>query len=105
MEEIGIQLAELNVFLDSFNATIYLILGFAICGALAIWAFCQKKDLFPYLMVVPVALVYGLSLASSSENGSALWVGGVIIAIIGTACLFKAVMVGFEKVRARRRQG
>ncbi len=67
--------------------------------ALAFW----KNNLFLYALAMPVSMVYGLSLATDAVSGSSLWVTGIIIAIIGTYCLFKVVMIGLEDVKARRK--
>lgn len=71
----------------------------ALIIALVFW----QRTLFLYMLAVPVCMVYGLSLAANSDNGSSLWVSGIIVAVIGTYCLFKAVMLGLEDYRARRK--
>lgn len=70
----------------------------ALIVALAFW----KQNLFLFLLTVPVSTVYGLTLAADEESGSPIWVAGIIIAIIGTYCLFKVVMMGLERAKERR---
>jgi len=82
----GIEDAE-NNFLSFF------IILFVLC-----FAFWQKQ-VFLYIISVPAALVYGLSLAGQTEEGSALWVLGITIAVIGVYSLFKAVLIGVQTTR------
>lgn len=70
----------------------------ALIVALVFW----QRNLFLYTLVVPVCMVYGLTLAADNTNGSPLWVSGIIVAIIGTYCLFKVVMMGLESFKAKR---
>jgi len=75
------------------------LLVVALVIALVFW----QRTLFLYMLAVPVSMVYGLTLAADSDNGSSLWVAGIIIAVIGTYCLFKAVMMGLETYKARQK--
>ncbi len=50
-----------------------------------------KKSLFLYLMAAPVAIIYGLSLTDGEVQGSARWVAGIVLAIIGTAYIYEVL--------------
>jgi len=52
----------------------------------------QQKNVFIYLLAVPVDFLYGLSFAASNTVGSAAWVIGVVVAIIGTFILFRVAV-------------
>lgn len=61
----------------------------------------SEKGLFLYIVSAPVAIVYGLSLASGEPVYSFLWVAGVAIAIIGTYFIYKVAVMGFAAIRKR----
>lgn len=60
-------------------------------------AFGQKSWVL-YALASPVGVVYGLSLATGADN-NALWVVGVVIAIIGTYLLYRIIIaaLGWRK--------
>jgi len=58
----------------------------ALITALAIW---KRDSIFLRIIAAPVLIIYGLSLADGATGtGTALWVAGVIVAIIGTSFIF-----------------
>jgi len=73
-----------------------LIVAFII--ALVFW----QRTLFLYILAMPVCMVYGLTLAADNTTQSSLWVSGIIVAVIGTYCFFKAVMMGIEDYKRRK---
>ncbi len=79
---------------------LFSVIVIALIMALVFW----QRNIFLYILGCPVALVYGLSLASDSTQGSPLWVAGISVAIIGTYCLFKVAMLGLEELRSSRRK-
>lgn len=64
---------------------------------LALW----QKSLFLYMMASPLCVVYGLGVADGHEIGSALFVGGVVIIVIGVYCLVRAALIGFGLIKGR----
>jgi len=67
--------------------------------ALTFW----QKSLFLYALMCPVCIVYGLSLTAGELTSSPLWMAGIAVAIIGTYCLFKVVLLGLEGTKVRRK--
>lgn len=72
-----------------------------LAGVITALAFTQR-NIFLYCITVPVNVTYGLYLASGSTAGSVLWVEGLVIAIIGTFCLYRAVEMGLATAREKR---
>jgi len=108
MEEIATQLGNWVTWLEGdfltllqtiLSSVIGLFLVLAIT-ALAFW----QRNVFLYLLAAPVNLVYGLSTAASSVVNSAMWVIGVIIAIIGTFCLFRVALDQYSEIKSRARK-
>ncbi len=97
-ENVGIIGSALSTFLTGVLPIVEAIWQFLIAGAIIGLAF-WRKNIFLYILATPVSLVYGLGLASENEVKSLLWVAGVIIALIGTYCLIKVAMAGFERIR------
>lgn len=64
---------------------------FGLVLGITVLAFWQKNP-FLYLLAFIVDMIYGLSLGASNDVNSAMWVAGVIVAIIGTFCLFRVVV-------------
>ena len=95
--------AQAEVLADAQEAStedyIALLLVAFVTG-LAFW----QRSIFLYSITAPLNLVYGLSLATEQTNGTALWVAGLIVAIIGTFCLMKAVSMGFSEIKLRLRR-
>lgn len=93
-----------DIIADSIISVAESFLLFIIVAALLALAFWQKS-LFLYILACPVGLVYGLSLASGETPKSPMWVAGVVIAIIGTSCLYKVVIAGLEGmgIKVRRK--
>lgn len=85
----------MSVLIDAFTALAVV----AAITALAFW----RDNLFLYALAVPVTMVYGFTLAAGEANGSPLWIGGIIIAIIGMYCLFKVATMGLGEIKARRK--
>jgi len=67
---------------------------------IAMW----QRSLFLYAITSPLTIFYGLSLAIDNEVNTPLWVAGIVVAIIGMYCLFKAVMIGFNLVKSRGKE-
>jgi len=88
MEEIGIQFGVFNGILESWAALFFML---SIIIALNVLAFCQK-NVFIYLVVAPATLVFGLYFASVADVASSQWAAGVVVAIIGTFCIFRVVI-------------
>jgi hypothetical protein len=86
---------------DSLIATVLAAALVILITALAFW----KENSFIYLLAVPVDITYGLNYASTKEVNSAAWVAGVIVAIIGTWCLFHVAVKELPDLvkRARKR--
>lgn len=103
MEEIAEGLAALVEALqdnDLFNQAVILFLALVIT-ALAFW----QKNVFLYCLAVPVNMVLGLGLAADAETVYSIqWVLGVIVAIIGMFCLYRAAMDAWDEIK-RRREG
>lgn len=76
------------------------ILAFLIMAAITILAFWQR-NVFLYMLACPVDLVYGLTFAANNDVNSAAWVGGIIVAIIGTFCLFRVSIDAWPELKAR----
>ncbi len=76
-----------NSFEDKFD-DLLLFLMIAAFAALVFW----QKNAFLYLAAVPVLMVYGLSMAAGETVYSSKWVLGVVIAVIGTFCLYRVVV-------------
>jgi len=68
-------------------------LGFLIVASANGLAFWQK-NVFLYLVIAPLNMVYGLTLAAGETVNSSMWVAGVIITIIGVFCIYRAVVDG-----------
>lgn len=58
----------------------------------------QQRNVFLYLLAVPVDLIYGWALAAESTPGSSAWVVGIAVAIIGTFILYRVAIVEFMPV-------
>lgn len=56
--------------------------------------FC-KSNIFLYSLGAPTGIVYGLFLASGADGNISFWVIGVVIALIGTYCLFRVLYIAF----------
>lgn len=61
--------------------------------------FWQKQSLFLRLAGVPVAIVYGLTVASVATYTLALWVDGVIIAVIGLYFLYSPALSIIQRAK------
>ena len=85
---------------DMLNQVFAFLLAVIITGL----AF-QQRNVFIYLLAVPVDFIYGLSLAAGSTPGSPAWVVGIAVAIIGTFILFRVAVSEFmplvKKLRNR----
>jgi hypothetical protein len=71
---------------------IFVFMVIAALNALAFW----QRHIFIYLIVVPADIVYGLYLAAGATLYDSEWIEGVVIAVIGLFCLFRAVMKLFS---------
>lgn len=81
--------------------TIFVFLLCVLISGLALW----KNEGFLDLMAVPVDLVYGLSYAASQTIGSAAWVEGVIIAVIGTWLIYRRIRILINEARKKKQDG
>jgi hypothetical protein len=77
------------------------ILGFLICVIISAWG-VLKDNAFVTLMAVPIDMLFGLSFATNYTPGSANWVIGLIMAIIGTYLLFRTGWRGWQEFRKKR---
>jgi len=80
-----------------------LLLVVALINAAAFW---KRDSVFLKIIAVPVDIVYGLELTEGAVVRSALWVSGVVIALIGMWFLFALVdeeVIGRIKKYIRRR--
>ena len=84
---------------ESIGDVLLLILLAVAVNALAFW----QRNVFLYLVAAPLNLVYGLNLAAGETVNSAMWVAGIIVAIIGVFCIFRAVVDGLLPVLRRQR--
>ena len=83
-------------------ATTFAFFGIlAFIALLNILAFTQKNE-FLYVLIVPVNFTYGLYYAQTSILRHEFIIG-VVVAIIGLFCLFRAVFMGLEGIRTKRR--
>jgi len=81
-----------------------LLLVVALINAAAFW---KRDSVFLKIIAVPVDIVYGLELTEGATIRSALWVSGVVIALIGMWFLFALVdeeVIGRIKKYVRRRR-
>lgn len=87
---------------DQLQDVVDSALAFLIMAGVTALAFWQR-NVFLYLLAVMVDYIYGLTFASSNTVGSAAWVGGVTVAVIGTFCLFRAAMDAWPDIKAKMR--
>jgi len=92
-----------QVIADSNESIAMDFLSFLIIVAILAFTFWQKSILL-YALSCPSSLVYGLSISASTTVSSARGVAGIVIAIIGTYCLYKAVMLGLEDIKQRTKK-
>jgi hypothetical protein len=59
----------------------------------------QSESIFLSIIVAPLNLVWGLTLATANTFQSLGWVMGFIIAIIGFFCLFRAGVMLFNFIK------
>jgi len=78
-------------------------LVFLIIAAFVALVFWQR-NVFLYLLAVPILTVYGFAFATDSTVGSTGWTLGVTIAILGTFCLFRVVVNEFLPMVKRLRK-
>jgi len=62
----------------------------------------RENNIFLYVLMTPVDITYGLYYASTSTLRHEFIVG-VVVAIIGLFCLFRAVMMGLDSAKSNRR--
>ena len=91
-----------DALIDFLDGLIAFLLVIAITAFALIKGDPQRAP-FPYLLAVPVNLVFGLIYASVKVPASSEWVEGVIVAIIGTYLLVRVATSQFDKLRKRRR--
>lgn len=57
-----------------------------------------QRHVFLYILATPVCVVYGLIMASNAtEMYNTTWVIGIVVAIMGIFCLFRASMKLFNR--------
>ncbi len=61
----------------------------------------QQNNIFLYVLMTPINITYGLYYASTSTLRHEFIVG-VVVAIIGLFCLFRAVLMGLDIVKSKR---
>lgn len=88
------QAAAINDNNSDIAAGYLLLLIMAMLIALVFW----QKSILLYSVGGPVAIVYGLSLATADAELS-LWLAGVVIAIIGTSFVYQVIKIAFDWVR------
>ena len=59
---------------------------------LALW---RQRSIFLKALAVPVCMVYGLSQSAGADGDLALWVVGVVLALVGMYFLYQIVMMAF----------
>lgn len=85
----GAGMTEIANVIAEGTQLLILLLVVALITALAVW---KRESIFLRIIAAPVLIVYGLALAKTAVGaGTALWVAGVIIAIIGTSFIFSVV--------------
>lgn len=89
MEEVGIQFGNFNTTLEQ----IFTFMPLALVLVLALW----RESIFFYALAVGVSTVYGFLLASSETNGSALWVAGVAIGLMGLYFLCQVALAVWRR--------
>lgn len=77
------------------------ILLFVIIATVTVLAFWQQ-NVFLYLLAVPVNMTYGLTFAANSTTGTAAWICGIMVAIIGTFFLFKVAVDAWPEIKRKR---
>ncbi len=92
-------LVDVESTVNNIGEELFALLVVGSIMALIFW----QRNLFLFILGAPVAIIYGLTLTGPSPDWSLFfWIAGVIIAIIGTYCLFKAAMLGLENIRGRK---
>jgi hypothetical protein len=84
---------------DASDALLILLIV-TLLNALAFW----QKHPFLYCLMVPLDIVYGLYYTVGNTEGSGAWVAGIIIALVGTFCLFRVVMMGLKGISNRKKR-
>jgi len=79
--------------------TLFLALTFA--GFLN-WLALKYNSIFLYALMTPADITFGLYFASNSMQRFE-WIFGVVLAVIGIFCLFRAVMMGLDLLKEKRR--
>lgn len=108
LEDIANELSAMSVVfgtLSDVGVSFIILLVVVAINALAFLVKDTKgqDNVFLYILAVPTDMVYGLSTASAETVNSPMWVGAVIIGIIGLYCLFKVVAMGLGEFKARRK--
>lgn len=100
MEDLTNQVEAFNTLLDLLVSSGFLLAIVSLLFGLIFW----QKRVFLYALGVPVGMVYGLSLANDNDVLSALWVMGIIIAIIGTYCFVRVIEAGLNWAKDRKNE-
>lgn len=87
--------------LGNFNSLVADFLGLAFVVVVIIVILVRERTIF-YALGVPVALVYGFTVASEQDVYSPLWVAGVTIGILGLYFLYQIAMGVVGEIRKRR---
>lgn len=85
---------------DKWETILDSVLAFVIMAFITLLAFA-KRNVFLYLLAVPVDYTYGLTFAANSTVGSAGWIGGIAVAIIGTFCLYRVALDAWPEIKAK----
>ncbi len=80
---------------------LFMLLVVGLLSILAFW----KNSMILFILIVPVAMTLGLSIANDNDPGTALWISGTVIALYGTWCIFKVALWGLGILDRRRNKG
>jgi len=99
--------AQAQVLVDSQGSNTETYLGMVLVVFIIILAFLPFNSpamaIFLNSLACLVGILYGLSLAVTQTYGSSLWLSALAIAILGTACLFRAATMGWGQIKRLRR--
>lgn len=85
---------------DLYNSLILSIMTLIIVFGINFLAF-QQKNVFLYSLCVPVDMIFGFSFAVNYEVYTAGWTVGMVVAVIGTFCLFRVAIDEIREIKKK----
>jgi hypothetical protein len=94
-----VEISGLEDGIDNIKDDVDNFFSLAVVGLITALALWRKDSVFIRIIACPLLVVYGLRLADSDSTHSALWIEGVVIALIGTSFLYEPVIELIKKMR------